>query len=435
MNLKTTTLLLALTMACGWLPTTMLAQTNTAGEAHPCGLHEAHAELFSLRPGSRAAALEAERQLELETQQGELAGNRAEVLVIPVVFHIIHFNGPENISAAQIHDAVDVLNTNFRALNEGTSQVYPDFADLVADVEIEFRLAQKDPNGNCHPGFNRIVSELTYVGDSEMKSLIQWPRNKYLNVWVCEYANGAAGYALYPGSVAGGQNSDMDGIVLQHTYCGSIGTANFYRSRTLTHEVGHWLNLRHPWGNSNNPGQPENCDEDDGGRHPQHLGLDLLRHQRRKLWVLGQRPELHGVQLLWPHVYARPKATHAHRGASTTAQRNQLSTQANLEATGVAGPDNLCAVQFVTDRQVICVGDSVKFTDESYHGVTGWSWEFGDGSSESGAGELYHTFEAPGSYDVTLTISNEGGDQRHLRGCVVVDAGDMDLPMAQGLKR
>ena len=123
MNLKTTTLLLALTMACGCLPTTLLAQTTTTGEAHPCGLHDAHAELFALRPGSRAAALEAERQLELETQQGELAGNRAEVLVIPVVFHIIHFNGPENISAAQIHDAVDVLNTNFRALNEGTSQV------------------------------------------------------------------------------------------------------------------------------------------------------------------------------------------------------------------------------------------------------------------------------------------------------------------------
>ena len=56
--------------------------------------------------------MEAERQLELETQHGELAGNRAEVLVILVVFHIIHFNGPENISAAQIHDAVDVLNTN-----------------------------------------------------------------------------------------------------------------------------------------------------------------------------------------------------------------------------------------------------------------------------------------------------------------------------------
>ena len=102
----------------------------------------------------------------------------------------------------------------------------------------------------------------------------------------------------------------------------------------------------------------------------------------------------------------------------------------------MAGPDNLCAVQFVTDRQVICVGDSVKFTDESYHGVTGWAWEFGDGSTESGAGELYHTFDAPGSYDVTLTISNEGGETSDTfeDAVVVLDAGDMDLPMAQGFE-
>ncbi len=437
MNLKSTTMLLALTLACGWLPTTSLAQSNPGGEAHPCGLHDAHSDLFALRPGSRAAALEAERQLELETQQGELAGNRAEVLVIPVVFHIIHFNGPENISAAQIHDAVDVLNTNFRALNEGTSQVYPDFADLVADVEIEFRLAQKDPNGNCHPGFNRIVSELTYVGDSEMKSLIQWPRNSYLNVWVCDYANGAAGYALYPGSVAGGQNSDMDGIVLQHTYCGSIGTANFYRSRTLTHEVGHWLNLRHPWGNSNNPGQPENCDEDDlVDDTPNTLGWTSCD-------INGEScGSLDNVQNYMEYSYCGHMFTQGQKqrmrtaALSTTAQRNQLSTQANLEATGVAGPDNLCTVQFVTDRQVICVGDSVKFTDESYHGVTGWAWEFGDGTTESGAGELYHTFDTPGSYDVTLSISNEGGETSDTfeDAVVVLDAGDMALPMEQGFE-
>ena len=92
------------------------------------------------------------------------------MLIIPIVFHIIHFNGPENISNAQIHDAVDVLNTNLRALNDNIGDVIPEFEDLVADIEIEFSLAQRDPQGNCHPGINRVVSELTYVGDSEMKS-------------------------------------------------------------------------------------------------------------------------------------------------------------------------------------------------------------------------------------------------------------------------
>ena len=95
----------------------------------------------------------------------------------------------------------------------------------------------------------------------EMKQLIRWPRNKYLNVWVCEDAAGAAGYTRYPQWVQGAP--EEDGIVIQHNYTGSIGTSNAYRSRTLTHEVGHWLNLRHPWGNSNNPGLAENCEQDD----------------------------------------------------------------------------------------------------------------------------------------------------------------------------
>ena len=73
-------------------------------------------------------------------------------------------------------------------MNENIDQVIPEFVDLVADIEIELRLAQRDPQGNCHSGISQVVSELTYVGDSEMKQLIQWPRNKYLNVWVCEDA-------------------------------------------------------------------------------------------------------------------------------------------------------------------------------------------------------------------------------------------------------
>ena len=96
-----------------------------------------------------------------------------------------------------------------------------------------------------------------------MKLLIQWPRNKYLNVWVCAEAGGAAGYSLYPGSVNGFNDANMDGIVIQGSYTGSIGTSNNYRSRVLTHEIGHWLNLRHPWGNSNSPGEADNCNQDD----------------------------------------------------------------------------------------------------------------------------------------------------------------------------
>ena len=186
-------------------------------------LHDAGRALFLRRPELRGLSSAAEAQLEAETQNASRVASREEVLIIPVVFHIIHFNGPENISDAQIHDAVDVLNTNLRALNANIGDVIPEFEDLVADIEIEFRLAQRDPQGNCHPGINRVVSELTYVGDDEMKQLIQWPRNKYLNVWVCEDAAGAAGYT---NTRNGFKVPEEDGIVIQHSYTGSIGTSN-----------------------------------------------------------------------------------------------------------------------------------------------------------------------------------------------------------------
>ncbi len=423
------------------LVTTSLGQVHTHDGLTPCGLNHAEDVLFLSRPETRRAAIEATRALEIETQQGVTASQRDDVLIIPIVFHIIHFNGPENISTAQVHDAVDVLNTNFRALNANIDDVIPEFEDLVADIEIEFRLAQRDPNGNCHPGINRIVSELTYVGDSEMKELIQWPRNKYLNVWVCEYAAGAAGYALYPGSVDG-WNADQDGIVLQHSYCGSIGTSNLFRSRTLTHEVGHWLNLRHPWGNSNNPGLAENCEEDDNvSDTPNTVGwtscildgttcgsLDNVQNYMDysycgRMFTLGQKDRMRTAAL------------------SSVAQRNQLSTAFNLQATGVSGGDILCEATFDLDRRLICVGDSVKFTDQSYHSPSTWSWNFGDGTITSGVQgdgvqELYHTYSEAGLYDVTLVVGN-GTDEvsSTVNGAVyVMDEGEMDLPLSQGFE-
>ena len=98
---------------CG---TSLYGQWHSHDGVTPCGLHHAEEMLFLNRPETREMADEATRQLERETQLGEVSGQREDLLVIPVVFHVIHFNGPENISTAQVHDAVDVLNTNLRAL-------------------------------------------------------------------------------------------------------------------------------------------------------------------------------------------------------------------------------------------------------------------------------------------------------------------------------
>ena len=420
---------------------TALFFSTSAQEVKKCGIYEATIRTFGLTPERLQNQSEAFAQLERETQQYSNSGERAEMLTIPVVFHVIHNNGPENISASQIHDALEVVNRDFNALNEDLDQVVSSFADIIGDVQIQFILARKDPNGICHSGINRILSDETYIGGEDMKLLIQWPRNKYLNVWVCAEAGGAAGYSLYPSSVNGSNNADMDGIVIKDSYTGSIGTSNNFRSRVLSHEIGHWLNLRHLWGNSNTPGEEDNCDNDDNvSDTPNSKGwtscvldgvscgsLDNVQNYMEyaycgKMFTEGQKNRLRAAAL------------------SMVAQRNQLSTQSNLIATGVEGDPELCEAIFTVNNNVICVGDSIHFIDESFHDVSYWSWDFADGSSISGSEEgihnnLYHVFNAAGTYEVVLTASNGFESLPSSPTLVtVLSPGAMDSPAIQGFE-
>lgn len=415
---------------------------TSAQEVEPCGIYNAHVRMFGLTPDQVQSMSEGARQLEAETRHAEqYGGMRDEIIIIPIVFHVIHNNGEENISDEQIHDAVEILNRDFAAQNPDLDQVIDEFAGITANVEIEFRLAKKDPYGVCHPGITRTVSPLTYEGTDEVKELIAWPRNKYLNVWVCEEANGAAGYAYLPGSVDGGWNEWLDGIVVQNSYLGSIGTSSNYTSRTLTHEVGHWLNLRHLWGGSNTPGEAGNCDLDDGvADTPESLGWTSCN-------LAGEScGSLDNVQNYMEYSYCSRMFTQGQKvrmrtcALSMTAERYYLSTDANLIATGVMGDDILCEAEFNVSQEVICLGDSIQFIDGSYHDVTTWSWDFDDGTVFSGSDENihkspYYTFTSPGIYDVVLTVSNasESMDSEPIT-IMVLDSGEMESPITQGFE-
>ena len=416
--------------------------TSFAQHVEPCGIYNATVRTFGLTPDQMEAISPGSHQLEVETKAALAGGEqRAELLVIPVVFHIIHFNGVENIDDSQIHNAVEVLNTDFRALNDDLDDVVSAFEDIVADIEIEFRLAKKDPNGNCHSGITRTVSTQTYEGENEVKELINWPRNKYLNVWVCEEASDAAGYAYLPGSVNNWGDAWLDGIVIQNSYTGSIGTSNVYRSRTLTHEVGHWLNLRHLWGGSNTPGEPDNCDWDDNvADTPTTLGWTTCNLEGESCGSLDN------VQNYLEYAYCGRMFTEGQKtrmrtaALSSVAQRNQLSTDANLIATGVEGVPLLCEAVFNVDNDVVCVGDGIQFTDFSYHDVETWSWNFGDGtiitgSSEEDYSNPYHVFDEAGTYEVVLTVSNSASDLSSAPMEInVLPAGAMSSPSTQGFE-
>ena len=400
-----------------------------------CGQWKMEQAFFNAHPEQRAIAEQADARLEWETRNF-LDANRDELIVIPVVFHVIHYNGPENISDEQVLSGIEVMNRDFRKLNPDADDVISEFEGIAADSEIEFRLAQIDPQGDCHTGINRIVSPLTYDGGGEVKDLIQWPRNSYLNIWVVEDANGAAGYSLYPGSVNGAQGAGNDGIVVAHDYTGNIGTSNNYRSRTLTHEAGHWMNLRHLWGNSNRPGDSENCDMDDQvSDTPVTSGWTSCN-------VNGSTcGSLDNVQNYMEYSYCGRMFSEGQRTRmraamnSGVAQRNQLWTPENLEETGVNLEPILCEARFGASRQTICVGDTVQFFDDSYHGVTGWAWEFGDGNSANDQNPL-HTFDEPGNYDVTLTVSNGGNEVSltELGFIQVLDPDGMSLPFTENFE-
>lgn len=229
-------------------------------QTHFCGATEATKKLYEKHPELVQQEINYNNAI---TQQVNAKGANPSlrgtepIYTIPVVFHIIHTYGPENISDAQVIDQVAILNEDWRKANSDISAIVANtpFDTLAADCRIEFRLAQLDPNGNCTNGIDRIYSHKTNYANDQSK-LNQWPRDKYLNVWVVksigEPGSTTAGYAYYPSAVSGALYP-YDGIIILHDYIGSIGTGNAFRSRALTHEVGHWLNLQHPWGNNNDP--------------------------------------------------------------------------------------------------------------------------------------------------------------------------------------
>lgn len=180
-------------------------------------------------------------------QQNQTNRIDGDIITIPVVVHVLYRTSAENISAAQIQSQIDVLNEDYRRTNNDADNTW----SQAADTQIEFCLTTIDPNGNATTGITRKSTTKTSWGTNDaMKKSSQggvnpWDTSKYLNIWVCNIGGGILGYAQFPGGSA-----STDGVVNSPQYFGRTGTATapFNLGRTATHEVGHFLNLRHIWG-------------------------------------------------------------------------------------------------------------------------------------------------------------------------------------------
>lgn len=178
------------------------------------------------------------------------------VIDVPIVVHVVYNTSRQNISDAQIFSQLKVLNEDFRKKNADANKVPSAFAGLSADTEINFCLASRDPLGFKTSGIIRQQTSVTEWNESNSDQMKNnstggsspWNRDQYLNIWVCNLSPNLLGYAYPPGA-----SPSVDGVVIDYEAFGTTGTASapYNLGRTTTHEIGHWLGLRHLWGSNN----------------------------------------------------------------------------------------------------------------------------------------------------------------------------------------
>jgi PKD repeat protein len=423
-----------------------------------CLTHKKHAALLQNTSYVKGLAIAEAEYAEVAKKGTDQKGT---IYTIPVVFHVLHFNGVENISDEQILNALAILNRDYRKQNADTANVHPDFQGMPADIEIEFKLATIAPNGQCFSGITRTFSPMSYQGDDggdQVDAIVagnnvyngQWPGNRYLNFFVCGEIGGAAGYTYKPSNW--GATSMQNGIWILHDYVGAIGTGSVGASRALTHEVGHWLNLDHTWGGNNNPGNTTSCSTDDQVQDtPNCIGVTacLLNSNTcdsdNNYWGFNIRDN---VENYMDYSYCSKMYTEGQRTrmraalqVSSTGRANVVSA-ANLAAVGASGAPYLCKADFSADKTTVCAGNEVQFSDQSYNAVSTWSWvitpatgwSYVSGSSASSENPIV-VFNTAGMYNVQLTATDgTNSDSEEKTGFITVLGTPLSLPYWEGFE-
>ena len=346
--------------------------------------------------------------------------------IIPVVFHVVTYNGQGNVSKQAIEDAMLTINEDFRRLNSDASQTRnttnAPFAPVAIDAKVEFRLAHLDPNGNCTEGIVRVESPLSVDAGDAVKNVSRWDTKKYFNVWTVVNISGGsstgiiAGYAQFPWS---GINNTY-GVVIDHRFVNRT-------DRTLTHEIGHCFGLLHTFqgGCSNNgtgggdfvadtppvqtstfgcPTTQNSCNNIPSGDFYGTNVLDQIENYMsyngcQNMFSAGQKSRMDAVL----------------SNTSTSQGLKQLSDASNLTFTGTADPYNAVTCvpipDFIYNNPMICEGAGVTFNDNSYNGVvTSYNWVFNGGTpSSSTQASPTIVYNTAGVYSATHQPGNSAG--------------------------
>ena len=403
--------------------------SNAQQETKKCSTYDAMEDAFQMYPELRENYIANQVSNYNYTKSTDTF-----VYTIPVVFHILHQYGSENISDAQVYDAIKILNREFNAADPDSVDIVSEFDTLIGNAKVQFKLAAMDPLGNCTNGINHIYTHETNIGDANSK-LNQWNRAKYLNIWVVNYANGAAGYSIYPVGTDGNAYW-LDGVVLLHNVTGSIGTSNPFSESLLTHEVGHYVSLPHVFGDVNAAGPSGPCGDDGIDDTPEtrgHNGCPLGAANDAQECNPGVEEDVQNYMNYSSCTrHFTPGQVDYLRNAmeGIAGQRNRLWNDTTLIETGVKDlvlpqdPSNqlsvpLCApvADFSANRKTTCVNQAVQFSDASWNAaIDDWAWTFEGGTpSISTSMNPSVVFATPGYKTVTLTVSNAAGSGTETR--------------------
>jgi len=404
-------------------------------EVHRCGTMEHLAAQMEKDPTLKERRKQMEKDIQdyLNSPLRELDN---DTVIIPIVFHIIHNGDPvgtnENIADVYIEAQLDQLNDDFRRMNSDADGTWPQ----AADTWIQFCLASTDPNGDPTTGIIRHNIAGGPWNDSNFDTSVKpstiWDRDNYCNFWSADLSGGLLGYAQFPGGAA-----NTDGVVCTYTSVGSITTPNpdggaFDLGRTATHEVGHWLNLFHIWGDdgtscngSDQCADTPNQSTDTGGcpsgvqtdacspNSPGYMYQNYMDYSNdacMNLFTVNQRDRMQAVLNT-----SRVSLKSASCGAA-----DPVAPVANFSPD--SGTESTCATSV-----------SINFIDSSTGVPDTWSWTF-SGAGVSPTSSILQNpsivASSSGNLVATLTVTNSLGSDTHT-GMIVIDLLPASDPLCQ----
>ncbi len=410
---------------------TITAQLNSGLKKIPCYTTEAMEDVFKNDPAAKSRYDLEQSQMDLEYRQAiknqvaqKTANTAASIYTVPVVFHIMHQGGVENISDQACMDALTQLNADYNKTGADVGTISPLYSNLYVSAQIELQLAKRDPTGNCTNGIIRHYDANTNWSQTNSAAYAysgngtnRWPTNKYLNIYIVKCISSASspcpptgsfivGYTYLPGTWS--TNAANDAIVYRYDYLTGLN------ARSLSHELGHWLNLPHTFGSTNNPGV--SCGDDGIGDTPPTLGNFSTCPPSAGTNTCdastNQNVENFMDYSACPKMFTQNQITRVQAAINSgTSGRSNLSSPANLLATGISASYTCAPVaNFAANKVINCVGNTYTFTSTSQlgnfsGGTLSWTFNGGTPATSTNSVEVV-TYATPGTYTATLLATN-----------------------------